>query len=130
MLVVSCTAPVGPMEPAPLTSMMLAITESSAQLDAFWLSDDSYIVRAAGVAGDSWYRIDAEPVPAVGDDETRLAMAALMANVTPIGGGRIPFPVGSTGRTVFRVWRANGTARTGRTRILGVRAARSRRQPA
>ncbi len=130
MHVVSCTAPLGPMEPAPLTSMTLGVAEAGSQFDAFWLSDDSYVVRATALAGTAWFRIDAEPLSDASDDETRLAMAALLANVTPIGGGRVPFPVGSTGRTVFRVWRANGAARTGRTRILGVRAARSRRQPA
>lgn len=62
-------------------------------------------------------------------------MGALLADIIPLGGHTVTFPVGSTGRRVYRVWRgakgrsAKGTA-GGRTKILGVRAARSRRLPA
>lgn len=130
MNVVACPAPVGALEPAPLTSLPLGLDDVEMRLEAFWSADDAYFVRAAGAEGDAWYQIEAEPVAEVGDDATRLAMAALLSKVTAIGGGRVPFPVGSSGRTVFRVWRAGGADRTGRTRILGVRAARSRRRPA
>jgi len=100
------------------------------RLEAFWSADDAYFVRAAGGEGESWFQIVAEQTEDVGDNAARLAMTAFLSKVTPIGGGRVPFPVGTSGRTVFRVWRAGGGDRTGRTRILGVRAARSRRRPA
>ncbi len=130
MNVVACEAPIGALEPAPLTSLPLGLDDVEMRLEAFWSSEDAYFVRAAGAQGESWFQISAEPVAEVGDDATRLAMAALLSKVTPIGGGRVLFPVGTSGRTVFRVWRAGGAERTGRTRILGVRAARSRRRPA
>ena len=131
MNVVACQAPIGALEPAPLTSLPLGLDDVEMRLEAFWSVDDSYFVRAAGAeGGESWFQIEAEPIMEGGDDATRRAMNALLSNVTPIGGGHIPFPVGTSGRTVFRVWRAGGADRTGRTRILGVRAARSRRRPA
>ncbi len=130
MNVVACQAPTGALEPAPLTSLPLGLGNVEMRLEGFWSADDAYFVRAVGAEGDSWFQIEAEPVAEVGDDATRLAMAALLSKVTPIGGGRVPFPVGTSGRTVFRVWRAGGADRTGRTKILGVRAARSRRRPA
>lgn len=130
MKVVPCEAPTGSLEPAPLTSLPMGLDDVEMRLEAFWGDDDSYLLRGVQAGETSWFRIDAEPLASEVDDETRRAMGALLANVTPIGGGRVPFPVGTAGRTVFRVWRANGAARTGRTRILGVRAARSRRRPA
>ncbi len=130
MNVVACPAPIGATEPAPLTSLPLGLDRVEMQLDGFWADDDSYLVRARGAAGELWFRIEAEPTAESGDDATRMAMASLLAKVTPIGGGRVLFPVGTAGRTLFRVWRAGGAERTGRTRILGVRAARSRRRPA
>jgi hypothetical protein len=55
----------------------------------------------------------------------------MMADILPLGVGRIAFPVGSSGRRVYRVWRASSdTPRSARTRIRGVLAGRSRRRPA
>lgn len=99
------------------------------QLSAFFAADDSYYVRAEGAAGVRWFRVDAEPTESAVTDDERLALGALMADIIPLGGHTVAFPVGSSGRRVYRVWRgAKGT--NGKTRILGVRAARSRRLPA
>lgn len=131
MNVVACAAPVGSLEPAPLTSLPLGLDGVETQIDAFWASDDAYLVRVSGGNLASWFRIDAELTPdAVTDDAERARAAAMLSDITPIGGGRVAFPIGSTGRTVFRVWRGGGCDRTGRTRIRGVRVARSRRRPA
>ena len=130
MLVVACAAPLGSIEPAPLTSMPLGIGALVTGLAAFWASDDNYFVRAESAAGTVWYRIESEAVAETTDDATRLAMAELLANVTPIGGGRVAFPLGSSGRTVYRVWRSQSTGAAARFKILAVRAARSRRLPA
>jgi hypothetical protein len=132
MHVVACDAPVGLMEPAPITSLDIHTDTVGDQLRAFWTADDSYVLRAEGVEGVRWYRIEGaalatEPAGAV---EERRALGALLADIIPLGGGKVAFPVGSTGRRVYRVWRATKGAVSGRTRILGVRAARSRRLPA
>ncbi len=105
------------------------------QISAFWTADDSYYVRAEGESGVRWFRLEAEPTEAaVASDDDRLALGALMADIIPMGGSRVAFPVGSSGRRIYRVWRgAKGTTAkgtSGKTRILGVRAARSRRLPA
>jgi hypothetical protein len=130
MHVVAIDAPVGQMEPAPITSLPIHTDMRGDQLSAFWTAEDLYVVRAEGTDGVQWFRIDAEPLAqGTASDAERLALGALLADIIPLGGGRVAFPVGSTGRRVYRVWRgAKGT--TGKIRILGVRAARSRRLPA
>ena len=133
MQVVACAAPSGHLEPAPITSLPFQHDVKDAELQAFWGGDDDYFLRAqSGVDGaDQWYRIDADMTGAPESTvEERLAISRLMADITPIGGGRVAFPIGSSGRRVYRVWRSSSAARSGRTRILAVRAARSRRQPA
>ena len=133
MKVVACAAPSGHLEPAPITSLPFEQNVDESELTAFWGSDDDYYLRAlsASDAAEQWYRIDADMTGAVENTvEERLAISRLMADITPIGGGRVAFPVGSGGRRVYRVWRSGSAARSGRTRILAVRAARSRRQPA
>lgn len=142
MQVVACAAPTGLLEPAPLTSLPLELGESAARLSAFWSGDDAYFVRCVADQGDeaesiTWYRADCD-LPAVSasqaiTDAERARLGRLMMDVIPMGGGRVAFPVGSTGRVIYRVWRskAGGASRSsGRTRILGVRAGRSLRQPA
>ena len=131
MLVVACDAPHGQMEPAPITSLPFHTGADGDQLRAFWTVDDAYVIRAEGMAGVRWFRIDAavSPEPQASEAERR-ALGALLADIIPLGGGRVAFPVGSTGRRTYRVWRAAKGAHAGRTRILGVRAARSRRLPA
>lgn len=106
--------------------------DASTKLAAFWAADDRYMVRAEGATGTQWYCMDVEPVGVEPVSEAaRAAIGALMADIIPMGGGRVAFPVGSTGRTVFRVWRSRSASeRPARTRILAVRAARSRRLPA
>jgi hypothetical protein len=134
MHVVAIDAPIGPMELAPITSLPIHTEVRADRISAFWTDDDRYVVRSEGDHGVAWYRIDPEQETDVeaavaASLEARRALGALMADIIPLGGGRVAFPVGSTGRRVYRVWRAakGGTART---RILGVRAARSRRLPA
>ncbi len=132
MRVVACEAPTGLIEPAPLTSLPLAGFVGNREVATFWGSDDAYYLRAvpSDQAGQAeWFRLEAD-VADEGSMSERIKIAALMANITPLGAGRVAFPVGSTGRRFYRVWRANPSTRNGRTRILEVRAARSRRLPA
>ena len=136
MHVVPCNAPLGTIDPAPLTSLPIHIGMDSDRMTAFWSNDDQYLVRVEGDAGTAWYRIEAEASLPATDEAARVAIGAMMADILPLGTGRIAFPVGSSGRRVYRVWRAsrggaNGqTKASGRTRILGVLAGRSRRRPA
>jgi hypothetical protein len=133
MNVVACAAPSGHLEPAPITSLPFAQNVKDSGLQAFWGTDDDYYLHTpSGVEGaEQWYRIDADMTEAPESTvEERVAISRLMADITPIGGGRVAFPIGSSGRRVYRVWRSGSAARSGRTRILAVRAARSRRQPA
>ncbi len=134
MHVVAIDAPIGPMELAPITSLPIHTDVDASRISAFWTDDDRYVVRSEGAQGVFWYRIDAETGADMGADESasleaKRTLGALLADIIPVGGGRVAFPVGSTGRRVYRVWRATAGG-TGRTRILGVRAARSRRLPA
>ena len=135
MHVVSCNAPVGAIDPAPLTSLPIHMGLDCERMTAFWSSDDQYLVCVESSAGTTWYRIETEEAASVSDDATRIAIGAMMADILPLGAGRIAFPVGSGGRRVYRVWRASrgaakGASKGGRTRILGVLAGRSRRLPA
>ncbi len=132
MHVIACAAPLGAIEPAPLTSLPIAsLADSADQLSGFWAADDTYYVRALRAGGVSrWFRIESG---AEADLATEALLAAGFAGVVSDVGARaggVAFPAGSAGRTVFRVWRAKGSERLGRTRILGVRAGRSRRLPA
>jgi hypothetical protein len=136
MHVVVCNAPLGTLDPAPLTSLPIHMGLDSDRMSAFWTSDDQYVVCVEGTAGTAWYRIEAEASAPSSDEATRVAIGAMMADILPLGTGRIAFPVGSSGRRVYRVWRAarggaSGQAKAnGRTRILGVLAGPSRRRPA
>lgn len=130
MQVVACAAPIGSLEPAPLTSMPLASELGSVELQAFWSESDDYYVRAGGELDGRWFRIDADEVPVKTSIEEREEIGRLLSDIIPLGGGRVAFPVGSTGRRFYRVWRSNSATNGGRTRILEVRAARSRRLPA
>jgi hypothetical protein len=134
MHVVPIDAPIGPMELAPITSLPIHTDLGADRISAFWTDDDRYIVRSEGAQGVSWHRIVVETGGEVGADlaattDAKRALGVMMADIIPLGGGRVAFPPGSTGRRVYRVWRA-GAGGAGRTRILGVRAARSRRLPA
>jgi hypothetical protein len=141
MQVVSCNEPSGQLEPAPLTCLPLLLEASEGRVSAFWSGDDDYFVRLDGEAegkpgAPRWFQIDRTmPLPSPHDAESRLGAARQWLDVIPMGGGRVAFPVGSTGRTVYRVWRSKGGRASlerpaGRTRILGVRAGRSLRRPA
>lgn len=130
MNVVACAEPTGAMDPAPITSLALHMDWSDRQLTAFWTADDEYVIRTSRGTEVAWYRIEAELPNSAGDEETRRVLGKLLADVIPLGGGRVAFPAGSAGRRVYRVWRSSRGIGAGRTRILGVRAARSRRLPA
>ncbi len=117
-----------------MTSFPLGINLPDARLRAFWVGDDYYI-RADDSTGTEWYRFDLpeQSAPASLDSPAdRVRLGRLMSDIIPLGGGRVAFPVGSTGRTVFRVWRSRGdeSVRAPRTKILAIRAGRSRRLPA
>lgn len=139
MHVVPCEAPIGPVESAPITSFAVHMDRSGDRIDAFWGADDDYLVRVIGAGGVQWFRAElglaaADPAELAEAETHKAALGALMADIIPLGGHSVAFPVGSTGRRVYRVWRgakggAKGTA-SSKTRILGVRAGRSRRLPA
>lgn len=129
MLVVACPAPTGAIEPAPLTSLPIA-GATNAELSAFWAADDRYYVRADRSGAEScWFRIDSGAQADLATDASRFNHSSAVIGHVGAPHGTVPFPVGSTGRTVFRVWRVKGTEKLGRTRILAVRAGRSRRLP-
>ncbi len=131
MHLIPCDAPNGQLEPAPVTSFAINMNWSNRQLSAFWTIDDQYIIRSEEGGCVAWYRFHVDEPYTRGDEDTRLTLGALMADVIPLGIGRVVFPVGSTGRRVYRGWRTSGkTGCGGRTRILAVRAARSRHLPA
>ena len=140
MQVVPCPAPLGALEPAPLTCLPLTLSMGTAS--AYWSDDEYYVLvdgcdQVDGAVG-GWFRFDVEASTDVGLSAAELerlaSEARVMLDVIPMGGGRVAFPVGSTGRTVYRVWRTKGRNRADRnacrTRILGVRAGRSLRRPA
>lgn len=135
MNLVVCDAPTGELEIAPVTSFAVHKDWGESQLDAFWTSDGSYLLRARNSDGMAesavWYQFDIASLDSAAGDAERLRLGALLCDVLPLGGGRVAFPVGSTGRRVYRVWRSGaGRPFGGKTRVLGVRAARSRRLPA
>ncbi|MCO4101560.1 MAG: hypothetical protein HEQ38_19635 [Gemmatimonas sp.] len=108
MHVVAVAAPIGPMESAPITSLPFHTELARERICAFWTDDDQYVVRSEGADGVVWYRIDtgvaAEPdVLNEASLEAKRALGALMADIIPLGGGRVAFPVGSTGRRTYRV---------------------------
>lgn len=127
-----CPAPTDSLEPAPLTDLSVHMGDASAEYSAFWVGDDAYVVcaRTAGQP-EQWFHIDAEMAPASPLSEAeRLALSTEMANILPMSTGRVAFPVGSNGRTVYRIWRSPSADHQGRSRIRAVRAGRSRRLPA
>ena len=127
-----CPAPTDTLEPAPLTDLSIHMGMGHAKLMAFWSGEDAYLVRAA-VAGqaDQWFRVAAEDaIPNELSDADRVVLGRQMASVLPLSVGHVQFPVGSGGRTVYRIWRSRTADSQGRTKIRAVRAGRSRRLPA
>ncbi|MGV3709952.1 MAG: hypothetical protein ACO1Q7_14045 [Gemmatimonas sp.] len=132
MLIQPCPAPTDSLEPAPLTDLSIHMGVSADELTAFWAGDEAYVVRAR-VAGsdDQWYSVEAETTAENPLTEAeRVALGQQMASILPMSTGRVAFPVGSNGRTVYRIWRSIGANNQSRTKIRAVRAARSRRLPA
>ncbi|MBL0940705.1 MAG: hypothetical protein IBJ03_17565 [Gemmatimonadaceae bacterium] len=135
MHVIQVDTPIGQMEPAPITSLPIHMVGEADRIQAFWTCDDAYVLRVAEQDGASaqWFMIEADATANATtplSEAERLALGALMADIIPIGGHTVAFPVGSTGRRVYRVWRGAKSATGRKTKILGVRAARSRRLPA
>ena len=137
MKVVACGTPVGTLHPAPLTSLPLASTLGTSEISAFWASNDQYYLCAdrteGGVMSRLWFQLESEAVVDESSTADRQRAAALMADIIPLGGGKVAFPIGSTGRRFYRVLLTSGSGTRGttqrsRTRILEVRAARSRRR--
>ena len=127
-----CPAPTDSLEPAPLTDLPIHMGLDAADLSAFWSGDDAYLVRVA-VAGlpDKWLQVTAEDAVANELSEAeRIRLGQQMASILPLSAGHVQFPVGSGGRTVYRIWRSRTADRQGRTKIRAVRAGRSRRLPA
>ena len=128
---VECDAPHGAIDPAPMTSAPRTADATLIAPTAFWTEDGSYRLRVEGSGTSSWYRMDADGGGELPTDlGARMAMSNFLSNVTSIGRGRVLFPVGSTGRRVYRVWRGNRDGVLARTRILAVRVAQLRRRPA
>lgn len=131
MQIIPCSHPTDLLEPAPLTDMSIHMGLETASLSAYWGGDDAYYVCAAGSEGqqDQWFQVagEASLSPSMTAEEL-VALSDKMASVLPFSAGRVAFPVGSAGRTVYRIWRTAGAE--GRTKIRAVRAARSRRLPA
>lgn len=129
-----CARPTDSLEIAPLTDMSVHMDETADSLHAFWSGDDAYYVCAVDQAGaEAWYRIQAEATSEAVATATEAAeLSAQLASILPLATGCATFPVGSSGRTVYRVWRTRSADNQGqsRTKIRAVRAARSRRLPA
>lgn len=125
-----CSAPSGHLESAPITSLPLGSIVGNSEVSAFWGEDDAYYVKAERSDVTQWYRWENESVEETSRDVAeRLAIGKMMSSIIPLGGGRVAFPIGSTGRRVYRVWRTGSDAGS-RTTIREVRVGRSRRQPA
>lgn len=132
MQISPCPPPTVDLEPAPLTDLSIHMGMGVANLSAFWDGDDSYLVRAT-IAGepDQWFQVAAEGALTNDLSEAeRVVLGQQMASVLPLSTGHVQFPVGSGGRTVYRIWRSRTADSQGRTKIRAVRAGRSRRLPA
>ena len=132
MQILPCPAPTDSLEPAPLTDLSIHMGMDAADLSAFWSGDDAYLVRAS-IAGqaDAWYQVAGEAITTDELSEAdRMSLGQQMASVLPLSTGHVQFPIGSAGRTVYRIWRTRSADNQGRTKIRAVRAGRSRRLPA
>ena len=132
MQIRSCPAPTDSLEPAPLTDLSIHMGMDAADLSAFWSGDDCYLLRATVVGqADRWFHVGAEDALTNELSEAeRIVLGKQMASVLPLSTGHVQFPVGSGGRTVYRIWRSRTADSQGRTKIRAVRAGRSRRLPA
>lgn len=139
---VACTAPSGAVEPAPLSSLPFpAAVAFGATVRAFWAADDRYyLCETLRGMRDKWYRIDGERVRSEGAEGPQVRVLPFPAPAERTAGA-------PAGRIVYRVVRGmlrpvaagvtsgdgtfgtSGGFRRGRTRILAVRAAASRRRP-
>lgn len=131
MHLLPCSPPNQLRESAPITSVNLHTLGESGAVSAFWDAADDYVVCITPADGSApqWFRGVMEPVVPTESEAERLRIAALMAGILPLGHGRVRYPVGSSGRMVFR-GRRGGTRGEARTTVLGARAARSHRRPA
>jgi hypothetical protein len=74
MHVVPCNAPLGTIDPAPLTSLPIHMGTDGDRMTAFWSNDDQYLVRVEGEAGTTWYRIEAEPSMPTTNEDARITI--------------------------------------------------------
>lgn len=132
MQILPCAAPIDSLESAPLTDMSLHISVSAAQLSAFWGANDRYYLRALDETGaEQWFEGALNETTASDMSATEAAeLTRQLALVLPLATGKPAFAVGSSGRTVYRVWRTQTADNRSRTRIRAVRAGQSRRQQA
>ena len=144
MQIVSCNAPLGPLEPAPLTSLFLLpgceVRRAESATKAFWGADDEYYVRVTGESalansGDAWYSIagDKPDVDSPHLDPAEIeALGRQLSDVIPLRAGKVAFPIGLGGKSVYRMWRTKTSDESGsensRIRIQAVRAGRSLRR--
>jgi hypothetical protein len=135
MRLAPCPAPIGQTDPAPL-SLLAAGADLGASAggvwSACWGQDDRYYLCQSDEAGERlWYRVEVERSASATTQAERERIGRDFADVIPLCAGRVAFPVGSSGRRVYRVWRrTHGTAGAGATTVLAARAGRSRRLPA
>jgi hypothetical protein len=131
MHLLPCLPPDHLRETAPITSVFLHSMGTDGTVSAFWDAADEYVVCITPADGSApqWFRGVMEPVASTVSEAERLRVAALMAGILPLGHGRVRYPVGSSGRMVFR-GRRGGPRGEARTTVLGARAARSHRRPA
>jgi hypothetical protein len=134
MQILPCARPTDHLETAPLTDLSVHMDVTAEELTAFWCGDEGYYLRAVDAAGvESWFSVQVQEVVEPEPTACEAAdLSARLASVLPLATGRATFPVGSSGRTVYRVWRTRSadSQGQGRTKIRAVRAGRSRRLPA
>lgn len=112
MDLLTCSAPVGRIEPAPLTSLVPEVASTDAW-GAFWGEDDGYYVRQTTRDGaERWFNVGDSPL----DQHASAARADSAAPVRARGGAK---------RVVF-LFRAG--ARGGRVTSLAIRVGPSRRR--
>lgn len=117
MDLLTCSAPAGRIEPAPLTSL-LAASEGTEVWGAFWGEDDGYYLRRTARDGaERWFQVGEEPGAA---SAPRTSARATPPMGAPIAAG------GATGRRVVFLFRAG--ARGGRVTSLAIRVGPSRRR--
>ena len=117
MDLLTCSAPAGRIEPAPLTSL-LPTGESTGTWGAFWGEDDGYYLRRTARDGaERWFQVGEEP--------GAMSAPRTTARATPPA-GLSTGAMSAGGRRVVFLFRAG--ARGGRVTSLAIRVGPSRRR--